>query len=126
METNSISINKFTKTADSLDNYISYKASKGKSQTVPAIYNNQIRVYQNGGIFTVYSNNSKINSIVLGSAMQTKVSYKINGNTYEKSISAGGRLELSNLDLTEVEFTCIGKNKTSRLYVNYLSVSYTI
>ena len=43
LETNSISINKFTKTADSLDNYISYKASKGKSQTVPAIYNNQIK-----------------------------------------------------------------------------------
>ena len=115
----------FTSISGSLDSYISYKAAKGSASTSPAVNSGQIRVYQNGGTFTVSANNSKINSIELGSAMATKVSYTINGTKYEKSIAAGSKLVLSNLDLSSLVFTCIGTTKTQRLYVNYLKVTYT-
>ena len=123
--TKTVSISKFTSTSGTLDGCISYKAAKGSASTSPAVNSGVIRVYQNGGTFTVSSTNSKINAIELGSSMATKVKYTVNGSTYEKSISAGSKLVLSNLDISSIVFTCTGTTKTQRLYVNYLKVTYT-
>lgn len=123
--TASVSISKFTSVSGSLDGYISYTAAKGTASTAPAVYSGVLRVYQNGGTFTVKSTNSKINTIELGSSMATKVSYKVNGSTVTKSITAGGKITISNLDLSSLQFTCVGTSSSQRLYVNYLKVTYT-
>ena len=109
------------------DPNVSYEAQKGSAGTAPAVNDNQIRVYQNGGIFKVTANNgAKIKSVTLGSAMKTSVSYKIDNGTpsADQSISANGTFTLDNQNCTEVSFTCKGTDKNSRLYVNYLSVTY--
>ena len=121
----SVSISTFSSVSASLDGYISYQAAKGSATTAPAVYSGVLRVYQNGGTFTVKAKNSKINSIELGSKMATKVSYQLNGQTVTKSITAGGKITINNLDLSSLVFTCVGTNSSSRLYVNYLKVTYT-
>ena len=119
------SISSFSSVSGSLDGYISYVAAKGTASTAPAVYSGVLRVYQNGGTFTVKATNSKINSIELGSKMATKVTYKVNGQTVTKSIAANGKITVSNLNLSSLVFTCAGTNSSSRLYVNYLKVTYT-
>ena len=110
------------------DANISYEAAKGTAGTAPAVNSSQIRVYQNGGTFTVTANNGcKIKSVTLGSAMKTTVTYSIDGGTASsnQSITANGTTTVSNVDCTSVLFTCTGTDKNSRLYVNSLSVTYT-
>lgn len=109
------------------DTNISYEAAKGNAATAPAVNSNEIRVYQNGGTFTVTANNNvKIKSVTLGSSMGTTVTYSIDGGTAssDQSISAGGNITVNNLECSSVLFTCTGTSKTTRLYVNYLSVTY--
>jgi len=109
------------------DPNVSYEALQGSAGTAPVVNSNQIRVYQNGGIFKVTANNgAKIQSVTLGSAMNTSVSYKIDGGeeSSNQSINAKGIFTLSNQNCTEVLFTCKGTTSSTRLYVNYLSVTY--
>ncbi len=109
------------------DPNVSYEAQKGAAGTAPAIYNNEVRVYQNGGIFKVTANNgAKIQSITLGSSEATKVTYKIDegSESSSQSISKNGKLTVNNQNCTVVLFTCKGTDKNSRLNVNYLSVTY--
>lgn len=125
-----VSMTSFTETSGYVndDENISYEAAKGSASTAPAVNNNEIRVYQNGGTFTVSANNgSKINSITLGSSMATTVTYKVDDEevSTNQSIDANGTITVSNLNASSVLFTCTGTTKTSRLYVNNLSVTYT-
>lgn len=109
------------------NNNISYAAAKGGAGTVPAVNGGEIRVYQNGGLFTVSSSkDTKITEIVLGSAMGTTVSYSIDGGeaSSNKSIAAYETLTVEDLDASSVVFTCKGTTSSTRLYVNYLKVSY--
>ena len=109
------------------DPNVSYEALQGDAQNAPVVNSNQIRVYQKGGIFKVTAKNGAIiKSVTLGSAMNTSVSYKIDGGTEsaDQSISADGTFTLNNQNCTVVLFTCKGTDKNSRLYVNYLSVTY--
>lgn len=111
------------------DKNVSYKAEKGKAGTAPAINNEQIRVYQNGGLFTVsVADGNTLTNVTLGSAMATTVTYVTDKTTTasaEKSIAKDGTLSL---DFTggekSVTYTCTGTSKSSRLYVNSLSVTY--
>lgn len=106
---------------------ISYIAEQGTAITAPAINHGVIRVYQNGGLFTISANNKvTISQVVLGSAMKTSVVYSIdNGtNSSAESITANGKLTISNLSATKIKFTCKGTDKNSRLYVNYIFVTY--
>lgn len=112
------------------DKNVSYKAEQGKAATPPAINNGIIRVYQNGGLFTVsVADGCTLSNVTLGSAMATKVTYVTNKNTTasaEKSITANGTLSV---DFTggekSITYTCTGTSKNARLYVNSLSVTYT-
>ena len=124
-----VSMTSFTNISGNVDNdkNVSYEAAKGTASTVPGVYSNEIRVYQNGGTFTVTGNDgSKIKSVTLGSSMATKVTYSIDGgtNSSEKNISANGTITVSDLNCTSIKFTCTGTDKYSRLYVNSLSVTY--
>ncbi len=109
------------------DPNISYSAEKGDAGTAPAVNGNVIRVYQNGGLFTISAKNGvKISQVILGSSMATSVTYSIDDGTASssQSISENGKLTVSNLDASKVKFTCTGTSKSSRLYVNYISVTY--
>ena len=110
------------------DDNVSYIAEKGSAGTAPGVYDNEIRVYQNGGTFTITANNGcKIQSVTLGSSMATTVKYSIDGGTDSdnKSITAGGTTTVSGLNCSSLKFTCTGTSKSSRLYVNSLSVTYS-
>lgn len=112
------------------DKNVSYKAEQGNAATAPAINKGIIRVYQNGGLFTVsVADGCTLSNVTLGSAMATKVTYVTNKNTTasaEKSITANGTLSV---DFTggekSITYTCTGTSKNARLYVNSLSVTYT-
>jgi len=61
--------------------------------------------------------------------MSTTVSYAIDGGadaSEQLSITADGTCLVDNLDATSVKFTCKGTSKTTRLYVNYVHVTYEI
>ena len=110
------------------DENISYEAAKGTASTVPVVNNGEIRVYQNGGTFTISSNNGAlIKSVTLGSSMKTSVTYAIDGGSASEStnIAANSSITVSDLSCSKILFTCVGTDKNSRLYVNNLSVTYT-
>ena len=110
------------------DANVSYEAAKGTAGTAPAIYSNVLRIYQNGGTLTITGNNGKkLTSITIGSSMETSVSYKIDEGTESsnQSIAANGKFTLSEIEASSVLFTCKGTTSSSRLYLNYLSVTYS-
>lgn len=120
----------FTATSGNVDGdtNISYAAAKGTASTAPAVNSGEIRVYQNGGLFTVSAKNGcTITEVKLGSSMGTTVTYAVDGGTASsnQSITAGNTLTVSNLSCTNsIVFTCKGTTSGTRLYVNYLEVSY--
>ena len=120
----------FTSTSGNIggDANVSYAAEKGNASTAPAVNDEEIRIYQNGGTLTITGNNGKkLTSITIGSSMKTSVSYKIDGGSESstQSITAGGKYTLSDINATSVLFTCKGTDKNSRLYLNHLSVTYS-
>ena len=130
-----VEMSTFTATADDLDSNISYTTAKGGGTSNPAINGGEIRLYQNskgtgGGTITVTASNGKtITAISIGSSMKTSVKYSYynaDGTLVEKTqdLSADGILDLTGISATEVVFTCMGTSSTTRLYVNYLSVTY--
>ena len=118
----------FAATSANMDSYISYAAAQGTALNEPVINNGEIRIYQNGGTLTVTAKTgAKINAITIGSSMATKVTYKTdNGSTSAtQTISEKGKFTKSELNANSVLFTCVGTDKTSRLYLNDLEVTYT-
>lgn len=125
----------FTSTSDAKDD-ISYTTAKGEGTSDPAINDGEIRLYQNssdgkgGGEITVTAGNGKtITAISIGSSMETSVKYSYvnaEGVTVEKtvSLSADDKIDLSDVNATSITFTCMGTSKSTRFYVNYLSVTY--
>lgn len=118
----------YTETNGDVDANISYSSDKGNAATEPYITSNHyLRIYQNGGIFTLTAKNSmKITSVKIGSAQGTKVDVKVNGTSYAtgQSIAEGGTYTVSDIDATSVQFTCKGTSKTQRLDINQLAVTY--
>ena len=109
------------------DSNISYEALKGTAGTAPAINDGQIRIYQNGGLLTITANNSKtITNITIGSAMATYVQVSIDNGSYSSNhaITANGTYSTGTISASTVTFKCTGTDKSSRLYLNSLSVTY--
>ena len=109
------------------DANVSYEASKGEAATAPAVNDGEIRIYQNGGLLTVTANNNKkITSVTIGSSMATTVQVKVDDESFSgnNAISANGTYTKSDIEATTVVFKCTGTTKTSRLYLNSLSVTY--
>ncbi len=60
--------------------------------------------------------------------MATKVAYTLGTSTTKSttaSVTANGKYTTSDLSASSITFYCMGNSKTSRLYVNYLSVTYS-
>lgn len=65
--------------------------------------------------------------MVIGSSMKTSVAYTIDNSTTKSttaSLAAGGKYTADGLSASSVTFYCMGTKSSSRLYVNYLSVTY--
>jgi len=122
-------MDKFTSTSGNMDGYISYVAEKGSASNAPAVYNGEIRVYQNGGLFTVNAKESAtLTKVTLGSSMATTVTYTTDKTSKASSSISIDKNEKTTVTLSAGEkaitFNCTGTSKTSRLYINYLSVEY--
>ena len=112
------------------DANISYAAAQGGASTTPGVYSNIIRIYQNGGTLTLTANNGKkISRVTIGSSMGTTVRYQVDGGepSSNRNISANGTVTTPEIDggANSVTFTCMGTTSSTRLYLNYLSVTYS-
>ncbi len=129
----------FAKISGDLDGdpNLTYLSEKGGGTTAPAIYNNQIRLYQqgkNGGdggrITITVLGDYKITSATIGSSSATTI--RVFDNDDDKSandktgisISKNGTYEITGLEASSVTFVCNGTSSDTRLNVNYLSVTY--
>ncbi len=134
-------ITSFSAISADFDTNISYASYKGGGTSNPQVNSNAIRLYQNnstnaGGMLVVKAKSStvKINSITIGSSMGTTLGVKV-GTEYTTAtaktnfdsyaLSANGKKTVSDLDTSVVTFACLGTSSSTRLYVNYLSVTYT-
>lgn len=125
-----VSMNSFSAVSGYVDGdtNVSYAATKGAAATAPAVNSNEIRIYQNGGLLTITANNGKtITNVTIGSSMGTTVQVDIDNGGYgsDNSISAGGTYSTGTISASStVVFKCTGTTKSTRLYLNYLSVTY--
>lgn len=124
----------FTEVSGSLDEVVSYTTAKGGGTAAPAIYSNEIRLYQNsngtgGGTITLKTTDGyKLNSVAIGSSMATKIAYTLDSETTKSatvSLSKGGVYSVSDLEAQSITFYCMGTSSSSRLYVNSLSATYS-
>ncbi|MBO8426273.1 MAG: hypothetical protein IAC61_03015 [Firmicutes bacterium] len=121
------------------DTNVSYECAKGGGTSNPGVYSDQIRLYQNnediggdGGQITIkVADGYKITSLTIGSGQSTTIRYLVNGVNGQSniSISNGGKYTVDSanhlgVDISSVTVICNGKDKNSRLNVNYLSVTY--
>ena len=130
---NTVELTKFSATAADLDGVASYTTAQGGGTSAPVVNSNQIRLYQNskgtgGGTLTVkVKEDYALREVVIGSSMKTSIAYTLDAGTTKSStssLSANGKYTASELDNSSITFYCMGKDKNSRLYVNYLSVTY--
>lgn len=122
--------------ADNLggDGNVSYTTAKGGGTSNPAANSGQIRLYQNsagnpGGSITLkVADGYKIKSATVGTGMATTVAYSLDGATSptatRKELAKDKTYTVDGLSASSVTFYCMGTDKNSRLYVNYLSVTY--
>lgn len=129
-----ITLSSFTATSAFMDANISYSTAQGGGTAAPRIADNTIYLYQNlngtgGGTITITAaEGCTIQSVTIGSSMATKVAYTLDASTTKStttSVTANGRFTASDLSASSITFYCMGTNKDSRLYVNYLSVIYS-
>lgn len=118
------------------DTKVSYTTAQGGGTTPPAINSNVIRLYQissgktYGGTITIsVADGYELSEVVIGSSMATKIAYTLdNAAATELSASedlpANGKYTKSGLANQSITFYCMGTTTKSRLYVNYLSVTY--
>lgn len=123
----------FSATSAAMDGVISYACYQGGGTSAPAINGGEIRLYQNssgtgGGYITITAKEGyTISSVTIGSSMATKVAHTI-GVSKDKSatsnLAANAKHTVSDVNDSSISIYCMGINKNTRLYVNYLSVSY--
>ena len=127
-ESETVTMTSFTHAAGKLDENISFEAVKNSPYYTPDVYNQAIRVYQNGGIFVIRANNHVvITDISIGSANETLITYACDhqATSSEKTIKANKKLKLTALNVKDsVLFTCTSHHASGRLNINYLSVTY--
>lgn len=127
----------FTSTAANMDEVISYSTDKGGGTTEPTIIDNEIRLYQKssnsesyGGTITITAKEKyQINSVTIGSSMATSVAYSVGESTEKsinESISKGGNITIGDVNDCSITFYCMSNSNAMRLYVNYLSVTYSL
>ena len=113
--------------AIAMDSNISVEFAKGSANTEPALYYEVIRVYQGGGIVKVTTKNgSKIEKIVITTDSEKDGAGKLSVTNGSAPVQNGDDLTITaNENATAVSITVGGSNKTDRLYVKAIEVTYT-
>lgn len=114
------------------DYNVSYSCAKGGGTSNPAINGGVIRLYQGnpgGNIKISAVAGYKIQSVTIGTDMNTSIKYEVDGNGTHLpdtaiSMAKGETYTLGDQNASSVTFHCYGSDNKSRLYVNYLSVTY--
>ena len=130
-----VNMDTFTSISGDIDGdmNVSYSCAQGGASTPPtAQYDNEIRLYQGapGGNITVSASAGyKIQSVTIGTNMDTTIKYEIDGNgehlpSAGETLAKGATYTLDGQNAGSVTFHCYGSDKNHRLYVNYLSVTY--
>lgn len=117
------------------DKNVSYSTSKGGGTADPNTTNNEIRLFQKaskqkyGGTITIKASEGyELQSVSIGSSMATSIAYTIDSDktlSTTKQLSAGKVYTVTELSANSITFYCMGTSKTTRLYVNKLSVTYS-
>ena len=128
-----VTMSTFSAKSANMDGVISYTCAQGGGTSAPAINGGEIRLYQKngggaGGYITISAKTGyKITSITIGSSMKTTLGYGVDSDSASvtsQSLAAGGKFTLDDINAEDVTFYCYGTDKNTRLYVNYLSVTY--
>ncbi len=112
---------------------IKYEAFKGNSSTDPAIYNNGIRLYQEGGYITISAvKGCKIDEVQVtstGTYDCSSVVYTVNDGETELGGAAVAKESTyktaKGLNAEKVNVICKGTSKTDRLEIASIKVWYT-
>ena len=130
---NTIEQNSFSDENGSLDSNVSYTTAKGGGTANPQANDGQIRLYQNsngtgGGTITIeVKEGFKLTEVTIGSGMSTSIAYTIGSSTTKSTsvaLSKDGKYNVTDIHNTSITFYCMGTSSSSRLYVNYLKVTY--
>lgn len=130
-----VEMSSFTDVNGDFDSVASYDSYQGGSTTKPAVYNGEIRLYQNksgkaGGYIVLSTiDGYLIKEVEIGTSQNTYINYTIGDSTnYELgsnySFSADTTYTVSGLSTNKTTFYCFGTTSSTRLYVNYLRVTY--
>lgn len=136
-EDQTVTMTSFSATNADMDNVVSYTTAKGGGTSNPAINGGVIRLYQNsagtgGGNITIkvkeeVKEGYSLSSVTIGSSMATSIAYTIETETTKSaktSLAANGKYTKDDINASSITFYCMGTSSSSRLYVNYLSVTY--
>lgn len=133
-----VTMTTFSAASANMDSVVSYSTAKGGGTSNPLVNSSGdgiIRLYQNsagtgGGTITVnVAEGATLQSVTIGSSMATSVAYTLGTSTTKSnnsSLAANGKLTVDSINESSITFYCMGKDKNSRLYVNYLSVTYVL
>lgn len=129
-------MSKFTETnTDNIggDFNVYYTTEKGGAGTAPAIYDDQIRLYQGknnnvGGSITIHAvEGVTITDVYTKSAMKTSLAYATEGTEEylsKRDVAINEEYAINDLNAKSVTIGCFGQDKNSRYYVNYICVNY--
>ena len=119
------------------DPNVTYSCNQEDGTSAPAINKGVIRLYQigedgtDGGSITIkVTDDYKITSATIGSSMSTTIRVYDDADDNSAndktgiSLAANATYEASGLEASSFTFVCKGTSSSSRLYVNYLSVTY--
>lgn len=117
------------------DKNVSYSTAKGGGTADPNTTDNEIRLFQKaskqkyGGTITIKASEGyELKSVSIGSSMATSIAYTIDSDktlSTTKQLGAGKVYTVTELSANSITFYCMGSSKTTRLYVNKLSVTYS-
>ncbi|SEG50521.1 Putative Ig domain-containing protein [Halpernia humi] len=118
-------------TSGTVDSNISFITDKGNSANPPAIFSNQLRLYQNatkGGIIIITPiNGAVISSVVVHASGTTGPAGYTADGVFVSNLAASTTYTMSGLSATsQVEFYQRDANSANRIYVDSFSVTYSI
>lgn len=141
-QTTSVEQSSFSTISGNLDNVVSYASYKGGGSANPAINDNVIRLYQNsngatGGYIVISCKAGyRITEVIIGSSMATTTGYYLSDSsittTPKKSsfvvsdydLGRNSKYTVTGIRTQYIAFACFGTTSNTRLYINYLKVTY--
>lgn len=125
-------ISSFDATSGDINSDISYEAFQGDAGTAPAVFNNNLRLYQNGGYVTVTAlTGLKIASVKITTSAtyaSTTVGYCVDDNdapTSGETVAKSSDYTISGLNNKAVSIYCLGTDKNTRLEIAAIEVKYS-